>query len=70
MLDLLRRYEAAAVERACLFAADVSSSSLRFVRTYLTHHATPTTLKTEHPIILGIETYITHFTTLTQGETP
>ena len=70
LLDLLRRYEATTVEHACMFAAAAGSSSLRFVRTYLTHHATPTRLKAEHPIIPQIETYITHFATLTQGETP
>ena len=41
-----------------------------FVRTYLAHHATPTKLQTQHRIIPEIETYTTHFTTLTQGATP
>jgi hypothetical protein len=67
MLDLLRRYEAAAVERACSFAANSGISSLRFVRTYLSHHATPLNLKTEHLIIPEIDAYTTHFTTVTQG---
>ncbi|MGH7837692.1 MAG: IS21-like element ISCARN65 family transposase, partial [Candidatus Binataceae bacterium] len=69
MLDLLRRYEAVAVERACSFAASAHSSSLRFLRLYLTHHATPLKLKTEHRIIPEIQTYAAHFTTLTQGGT-
>ena len=70
MLDLLKRYEAADVERACSFAADSGISSLRFVHGYLARHATPLKLKTEHRIIPEIETYTTHFTTLTQGVTP
>jgi len=70
MLDLLRRYEAAAVDQACAFASTSGITSLRFVRTYLAHHATPTKLKTEHSIIPEIETYTTHFATLTQGATP
>lgn len=67
ILDLLRRYEAAAVDRACAFAASSSICSLRFVRTYLVHHATPLKLKTEHRIIPEIQTYAIHFSTLTQG---
>ena len=70
MLDLLRRYEAAAVDHACLFATNSGIANLHFVRTYLSHHATPTKLKTEHRIIPEIETYTTHFNTLTQGATP
>ncbi|MGH7707672.1 MAG: IS21 family transposase [Candidatus Binataceae bacterium] len=70
MLDLLRRYEVDAVERACSFAATANSSSLRFVRTYLEHHATPLTLKTQDRIIAEIETYTKHFATLTQGVRP
>ena len=46
MLDLLRRYEAAAVDRACAFAAASGISSFKFLRTYLSHHATPLKLKT------------------------
>jgi len=70
MLDLLRRYDANAVDSACLFATTSGVASLQFVRTYLAHHATATKLKTEHRIIPGIETYTTHFTTLTQGVIP
>jgi hypothetical protein len=70
LLDLLRRYEATAVEAACLFATTSGIASLRFVRTYLAHHATPTKLKAEHRIIPEIETYTLHFSTLTQGATP
>jgi hypothetical protein len=40
---------------------------LRFVRMYLKHHATPLMLRAEHRIIPEIETYTTHFATLTQG---
>jgi transposase len=69
MLDLLRRYDAAAVEHACQFAVTSGSSSLRFVRMYLAHHATPTKLQADHRIIPEIETYTTHFATLTQGAT-
>jgi transposase len=67
MLDLLRRYEAAAVDRACAFAASSGIGSLKFVRRYLEHHATPLRLQTEHRIIPTIDTYTKHFTTLTQG---
>lgn len=67
MLDLLRRYGAAAVDHACAFAVNSGIASLRFVRTYLTHHAATATLKNEHRIIPEIQTYISHFTTNTQG---
>jgi hypothetical protein len=67
MLDLLRRYDAAAVDRACSFAASSGIASLKFVRTYLSHHATALKLKNEHRIIPEIETYTKHFTTHTQG---
>jgi transposase len=69
MLDLLRRYEAAKVDAACAFAASSSISSIRFVRNYLQHHANPLKLKAEHRIIAQIETYTTHFATVTQGVT-
>jgi transposase len=65
MLDLLRRYDAADVDRACAFATSSAIASLRFVRTYLAHHAKPLKLKNEHRIIPTIEPYTTHFTTLT-----
>jgi transposase len=67
MLDLLRRYEAAAVDQACAFAASSGIASFKFLRTYLSHHSTPLKLKNEHRIIPEIETYAMHFTTLTQG---
>jgi len=69
MLDLLRRYDAAAVDRACAFAASSGISSFKFVRTYLSHHATPLRLRDEHRIIPEIATYANHFATLTQGAT-
>jgi transposase len=67
MLDLLRRYDAAAVDGACAFAVSSGISSFKFLRTYLAHHATPLKLKNEHRIIPEIATYAQHFTTLTQG---
>ncbi len=67
LLDLLRRYDAADVERACAFAASAAIANPRFVRTYLAHHATSLRLRTEHRIIPAIETYTTHFSTHTQG---
>lgn len=67
MLDLLRRYEAAAVDRACAFAVSSGISSFKFLRTYLAHHAAPLRLKNDHRIIPEIATYANHFTTLTQG---
>ncbi len=67
ILDLLRRYEAAAVDRACSFAASSGVTSFKFLRRYLAHHAAPLKLKNEHHLIPAIETYAKHFTTLTQG---
>jgi len=67
MLDLLRRYEGADVDRACAFAAGAGIGSLKFVRDYLSHHATPLRLRSEHHIIPQIETYAKHFLGLTQG---
>ena len=67
MLDLLRRYEAAAVDGACAFAVSSGISSFKFLRTYLSHHATPLRLKAEHHIIAEVQTYAIHFNTLTQG---
>jgi transposase len=67
MLDLLRRYDAAAVDHACAFAVSSGVTSFKFLRTYLTHHAMPLRLKNEHHIIPAIETYAKHFTTLTEG---
>ena len=68
MLDLLRRYEAAAVDSACAFA--VSSRRLRALR-----FCTPISRITRHrygstTIIASfpeIATSANHFTTLTQG---
>jgi hypothetical protein len=68
MLDLLRRYPAADVDRACAFAAASEVSSFRFVRTYLQHHAQALKLNAEHRIVPEIATYTTHFATMTQGE--
>ena len=67
LLDLLRRYDAAAVDGACAFAVSSGISSFKFLRTYLSHHAAPLKLKGEHRIIPEIATYAQHFTTLTQG---
>lgn len=67
LLDVLRRYDAADVDRACAFAAASSALSLHFLRMYLQHHAKPLKLRTEHHIIPAIETYASHFTTHTQG---
>jgi hypothetical protein len=67
LLDLLRRYESAVVDRACDFAITSGISSFRFLRTYLSHHAAPLRLKSEHHIIPEIATYTNHFSTLTQG---
>jgi transposase len=70
MLDLLRRYDAEAVDRACAFAATSGIGSLRFVRMYLQHHAAPLKLKNDHRLIPEIQTYATHFSMLTRGATP
>ncbi|MGB8965269.1 MAG: hypothetical protein WCB99_06485 [Candidatus Cybelea sp.] len=48
----------------------IDHSSLRFVRIYLRHHATPLKLKAEHRIIPEITTYTAHFATVTQGAIP
>jgi len=70
MLDLLRRYDATAVDCACAFALSSGISSFKFLRTYLSHHAAPLKLKNEHRIIPEITTYADHFATLTQGAPP
>ena len=67
-LDLLRRYDPADVDRACTFAVSATLASLRFVRTYLAHHAKPIRLKSEHRIIPGIESYTAHFAAFTKGD--
>lgn len=67
ILDLLRRYDAAAVDGACAFAASSGIASFKFLRTYLSHHAKPLRLREEHRIIPEITTYANHFATLTQG---
>jgi len=67
MLDLLRRYEPAAVNEACAFATSSGIASFKFLRSYLSHHATPLRLRDEHHIIPEIGTYANHFITLTQG---
>lgn len=67
MLDLLRRYEAAAVDGACAFAVSSGIASFKFLRRYLSYHATPLRLREEHRIIPEIATYANHFATLTQG---
>jgi len=67
MLDLLRRYDRDAVERACRLAVEAGTSRLRFVRFYLEQQR-PAQLKTQHQIIPEIATYTNHFTTLTQGD--
>ena len=63
----VRRYEAEAVDQACAFAATSGISSLRFVRTYLPTTQPHCGSKTKHDIIPEIQTYATHFATLTQG---
>lgn len=71
LLDLVRRYEPAAVEEACRFANLAGSANLRFVRTYLErHHERRRSLIAHHPIIPAIETYQLHFATLTQQGAP
>jgi len=67
ILDLARRYEVDALERACSLAVAAGTWRLRFLRLYLTAHR-PLTLTDQHRIIPLIDTYAKHFTTLTQGE--
>jgi transposase len=67
MLDLLRRYDAAAVDGACEFAVSSGIWSFKFLRTYLSRHAAPLKLDKPHRIIATIDTYANHFATLTQG---
>ncbi len=67
ILDLARRYDAAALENACSLAVAAGTWRLRFLRIYLARHR-PQTLTEQHRIIPLIDTYSKHFTTLTQGE--
>lgn len=69
LLNYIRQYGAAEVERVCDIAVRVGAYRLRFVRRLLTQNATkPQALTAEHPIIEAIATYRTHFQTVTQGE--
>jgi hypothetical protein len=67
LLDLLRKYPATEVERACALALTAGTLRLRFVRTFLNEsEAKP--LTSEHQLIAPINTYQQHFATLTQGD--
>ena len=71
VLDLARKYGPEALERACTMANAANSSRLRFLRTYLQHHAQPIPLSERNRIIGNINTYVDHVRTLTnrqQGE--
>ena len=71
VLDLARKYGFEALERACTMANAANSSRLRFLRTYLQHHAQPKPLTEPNPIVGNINTYADHVKTLTkrqQGE--
>ena len=71
VLDLARKYGPEALERACTMANAANSSRLRFLRTYLQHHAQPKPLSERNRIIGNINTYVDHVRTLTkrqQGE--
>jgi transposase len=70
VLQLLRRYDAQQVERACELAMTAGTCRLHFLRAYLTRHATPQKLSDHHPVIPGLERYVAHFTTMTHGESP
>jgi len=67
LLDLLRKHQPEAIDRACALALTARTVRLRFVRTCLSYeNASPLTAM--HPIIAPIDTYNTHFATLTQGD--
>ena len=70
LLNYIRQYGAAEVERVCEIAVRIGAYRLRFVRRLLEQSAavTPQPLTAEHPIIEAIATYRTHFQTATQGE--
>ena len=71
VLDLAHKYGPEALERACTMANAANSSRLRFLRTYLQHHAQPKPLSERNRIIGNINTYVDHVRTLTkrqQGE--
>jgi transposase len=68
ILDLLRRYGDEPVESACAFAARANSVRYRFLRTYLERHGKQLVLRDQHRVIVGVETYTQHFTTLTSGD--
>jgi transposase len=68
VLQLLRRYDPQEVERACQLATTAQTWRLHFLRAYLDRHATPQKLRDDHPVIPGLERYIDHFNTMTNGE--
>lgn len=67
LLDLIRRHDADAVEKACRLAVSAGIWRLRFLRTVLAQQS-PTPLTASHRIIPAIETYTKHFAIRTQGE--
>ena len=68
LLDLARRFDVDALERACSLAVAAGTWRLRFLRKYLAAHHQPKPLTERHRIIPHIDMYAKHFTTLTQGE--
>ena len=67
LLDLLRKHPAPDVDRACALALSAGTQRLRFVRTFLARdNASP--LTDHHRIIAPIDTYNTHFSTITRGK--
>jgi hypothetical protein len=70
VLDLARRHDVAEIERACTFAVPSGTSKLRLLRLLLAHRQAPPPLSDQHPIIPGIDKYVDHFATLTNGEPP
>ena len=70
VLNLLRHYEVTEIERACELAATAQSWRLRFLRAYLDRNATPKKLTNDHPVIPGLERYVTHFSIMSKGDSP
>jgi transposase len=68
VLDLARRHDAAEIERACQLAVQSGTSRLRLLRLLLAGRQTVPPLTDQHPIIPGIDKYVDHFATMTNGE--
>jgi transposase len=67
LIDLIKRYGAQPVDRACALAMSAGSLRLRFIRKALTINALQPTLIDQHDLIESIDTYRKHFAVLAKG---